>query len=290
MRLGDLIREGGVHLGLPGKSLADGVAKLLAAAKGEPPDSTAAETLIRKLAGGEGGALLRVSLTTLIVGLPVGEDEEGRVEIGVASSPLPFGDDPTDPGPRIVLLCPISRRGDVEARTFTKLAGVLRDPEIEASLLEAKGVDEVLSLQKLMDTNLNDPLRVKDVLVPFTDRVFAETPLAEVIGLMSRTGLSAVAVVDEDLQLVGMIRVGEALKHALQRAGQGEAEAGRRLQGTAREVMSRTVMSVSEDQDLLDAAWMMVNREVAQLPVMRGGEIVGIVSRDAVMRALFSGW
>jgi predicted transcriptional regulator len=54
--------------------------------------------------------------------------------------------------------------------------------------------------------------------------------------------------------------------------------------------MSRTVMSVSEDQDLLDAAWMMVNREVAQLPVMRGGEIVGIVSRDAVMRALFSGW
>jgi CBS domain-containing protein len=227
---------------------------------------------------------------TLIVGLPVGEDEQGQVEIGIASAPLPFGDDPTDPGPRIILLCPISRPGDLEAGTFTKLAGILRDPEVEATLLGAKGVDEVLSLHKLMDTSLKDPLRVQDVLVPFTDRVFADTALAEVIGLMSRNNLSAVPVVGEDLQLVGMIRAGEALKHALQRAGQGEAEAGRRLQGTAREVMSRTVMSVSEDQDLLDAARIMVNREVAQLPVMRGGEIVGIVSRDAVMRALFSGW
>jgi len=289
MRLGDLVREDGVHLGLHSKSLADGVARLLSAARGESPDPAAAEALVRKLAGGEGGVLLRVSLQTLIVGLPVGE-EEGRVEIGVASSPLPFGEDPTDPGPRILLLCPTSRPGDLEAGTFTKLAGVLRDTEVEASLLGARGVDEVLALERLMNTSLDDPLRVQDVLVPFTDRVFADTSLAEVIGIMSKQNLSAVPVVGEDLQLVGMIRAGEALKHALQRAGQGEAEAGRRLQGTAREVMSRTVMSVSEDQDLLDAARIMVNREVAQLPVMRGGEIVGIVSRDVVMRALFSGW
>ena len=48
-------------------------------------------------------------------------------------------------------------------------------------------------------------------------------------------------------------------------------------------------MCVPEEQDLLDAAQLMVNKDVAHLPVVREGEIVGILTRDAVLGALFGG-
>jgi CBS domain-containing protein len=43
---------------------------------------------------------------------------------------------------------------------------------------------------------------------------------------------------------------------------------------------------VSEDQTLVDAANMMVNRDVEQLPVVRDGELVGFVTRKSILRAL----
>lgn len=290
MKLGDLVGESDVLLGIKGESLAEGMAQLLTGRVGGPVDLAAAEALVGRLTAGESGALLRVSLATLIVGIPADEEAEGRVEIGVAIAPLPFGNDPTDPGPRILLAYHSARAGNLGEWGFTKLARVLRTPEVESALLNASAASEILGLEQLMETDLDDVLRVQDVLIPFAHRVYPDTPLAEVIGLMVREGLAAVPVVGENLQVVGMVRAGEALKHAIQRKGQGEEEAGRRLQGTVREVMSRTVMAVSDDHDLLDAARVMANREVAQLPVIRSGEIVGILTRDAVLRALFGGW
>ena len=57
----------------------------------------------------------------------------------------------------------------------------------------------------------------------------------------------------------------------------------------ARDVMTRSVLCVSEDQSLVDAATMMVNRGVDQLPVVREGELVGFLTRDAILRLLFIG-
>ena len=51
--------------------------------------------------------------------------------------------------------------------------------------------------------------------------------------------------------------------------------------------MTRSVLCVSEDQALTEAANMMVNRDVEQLPVVREGELVGFVTRDSILRALY---
>lgn len=56
----------------------------------------------------------------------------------------------------------------------------------------------------------------------------------------------------------------------------------------ARDVMSRAVLCVTEDQDLVDAGKMMANRDLAQLPVVREGEMVGFLTREAVLRAILS--
>jgi predicted transcriptional regulator len=51
--------------------------------------------------------------------------------------------------------------------------------------------------------------------------------------------------------------------------------------------MSRTVMCVSEEEELANAAQVMINKEADQLPVVRDGEIVGVLTRDSVLDALF---
>ena len=52
------------------------------------------------------------------------------------------------------------------------------------------------------------------------------------------------------------------------------------------EVMSRQVFTVQEDITLKDAVIAMVQNDVNRLPVMRGGELVGIVTRGDVIKGL----
>ena len=51
--------------------------------------------------------------------------------------------------------------------------------------------------------------------------------------------------------------------------------------------MTRSVMCVSEEQSLVEAASIMVNRKVQQLPVIRDGEVVGLLTRKEALRWLF---
>jgi predicted transcriptional regulator len=46
---------------------------------------------------------------------------------------------------------------------------------------------------------------------------------------------------------------------------------------------------VSEEQALTEAANMMVNRDVDQLPVVRAGELVCFLTMESVLRILFTG-
>jgi CBS domain-containing protein len=131
-------------------------------------------------------------------------------------------------------------------------------------------------------------LRVADALTPIRYRIYSDTPLLEVIELMVRRRLRWVPVVGQRYEVLGVITVGEALKHALP-WGRAEAEATEAPLGaglTARDVMSRSVLCLSEDQPLAEAASVMVNRDVDELPVVRAGELVGVLSREAILRVL----
>lgn len=140
-----------------------------------------------------------------------------------------------------------------------------------------------------MDARANDPLLVQDALEPARYRVYADTPLSEVIDLMVRRGIRVVPVVGERYEVLGIITTGDALDQVL-RDSPAEAEGdGPRASLTARDVMTRAVLCVSESQPLVDAARMMVNRKVEQLPVVRDGELVGLITSDAILHALRPG-
>lgn len=138
-----------------------------------------------------------------------------------------------------------------------------------------------------MEARQSSDLRVEHAFEAATYRVYPETPLTEVVDLMVRRGARAIPVVGEQYEVLGIITTGDALKRVL-REGPGEDNEGRddREVQTARDVMTRAVLCVSETQPLVDAARMMMNRDVEQLPVVRDGQLIGLITRDAVLSAL----
>lgn len=132
-----------------------------------------------------------------------------------------------------------------------------------------------------------EPLLVENAVEPAQHRVHADTPLSEVIDLMVRKAARAVPVVGEHFEVLGIITTGDALGHVLrERPTEETPPAEEEGPKTARDVMTRAVLCVTESQPLADAARMMVNRKIEQLPVVRDGELVGLVTRDAVLQAL----
>lgn len=293
MQLGDLLGQERIRVPLRAESLAEGVTQLMALAdpdRGEPGEG---EALLSRLRSGEGGEIHHPSRNILVLVLRAGEGDTSRGALGISPEPLASGGelegDGEAAGPRVVILLRVTRSVPMGEGVLGRINRVLADPEVERELLAAETPLDVRSLRPLMGVELKERLRVGHVMVPLSYRVFPHTPLDEVVDLMSRKGLRALPVVGDDLQVLGIVTAGEALRYAVQKKTRGESGEGRprELGGTARDVMIRSVMCVSEDEFLRDAARTMVNKDMGQLPVVREGEIVGILTRDAVLKALY---
>lgn len=131
------------------------------------------------------------------------------------------------------------------------------------------------------------PLLVEHALEAVKYRVYPDTPVSEVVDLMVRRGARAIPVVGEQYEVLGIITTSDALQEVL-RDGAGEESSGESRSGTrrARDVMTRAVLCVSETQPLVDAARMMANKKIEQLPVVRDGELIGLITRDAILHAI----
>jgi len=140
-----------------------------------------------------------------------------------------------------------------------------------------------------MDLDRKAHLLVESALEPVRYRVYPATPLSEVVDLIVRSEVRALPVVGENFEVLGIITSGDALDQVLR--DRPAEEAGEAPSGAlaARDVMTRTVLCVSETQQLIDAGRMMVSRGVDQLPVVREGELIGLITRDAILRALHTG-
>jgi CBS domain-containing protein len=109
--------------------------------------------------------------------------------------------------------------------------------------------------------------------------------LAEIVEVMVEKRVGAVPVVGERDEVLGIITPGDALDQIM-RDGPGDDTRPAEDRLKARDIMTRTVLCVSEGESLQDAARMMVNKRVEQLPVVRDGLLVGMVTRSKVLRAL----
>ncbi len=278
MELADILTRERIRIPLQAEGLKDGVRILLDTVDPTGELGGDSHNLLGRLRSGDGGYVLSPTPRSWIGIFRAGTGTAAA--LGVSPDPL----EDEDGSFRILFLLRIGHRTRLRDPGVQALSEVLGSPQVEGALLTARSAEEVRSLQALMRILLVSRLRVRDALTPLTYRIYPDTPLHEVVDLMARKGLSALPVVGEGLQVLGVVTAGEALRQSLQ----GIVREAHSVGMTARDVMSRSVLCVTEDQALEDAAQVMVNRDTAQLPVVREGEMVGFLTREAVLRALFT--
>jgi CBS domain-containing protein len=293
MKLSELLVDAWSVVPLQAEDLGEALEAVLARVSAEGAvEASRGQNLARELFSGDQGEVVRVNEQVVAV-LATLEGLHGpALAVGVSPEPFRLGAEARpEPGSARVLVLVLvpGRLTGARQDIVPGLARSLRDPSRTELLVGVGTVQDVRAIRELMDSEVHPRLLVEDALVPIRYRVYPDTPLGEVVDLMVRRSIHAVPVVGERYEVLGILTSGDALGHLLRTTGRGEDDAKERARAeerTARDFMTRSVLCVSEDQALTEAANMMVNRDVEQLPVVRDGELVGFVTRDSILRAL----
>lgn len=290
MKLSDLLVDAWVAAPLEAADLGGALHELFTrvAARGHLSDRQAAKAA-RDLAFGSQGEVVRIDPRAVAVVDCVEGLTQPALGIGVAEAPFQVtAEGRSEPGRAriVVLILAAGKLSGARQDLVPAVVRALKVPGVIERLETARSSDDVRAIQELMETSVDAKLVVEDALVPVKYRVYPDTPLDEVVDLMVRRGVHAVPVVGERYEVLGILTAGDALEHILQEGRRGDEDKPRIQDPLARDFMTRSVLCVSEDQALVEAANMMVNRDVEQLPVVREGEFVGFVTRDSILRAL----
>jgi CBS domain-containing protein len=142
-----------------------------------------------------------------------------------------------------------------------------------------------------------------DVMTTAVVTAGPDTSTREIAELLLEHGISAVPVVDDTGEVIGMVSEGDLLRfndedREARRAwwlamladgvnGRYELLASQTTHARrAREVMSAPVVTVSEHTDVSEIGKLLDTHKIKRVPVLRDGQIVGIVSRADLVRAL----
>jgi CBS domain-containing protein len=168
-------------------------------------------------------------------------------------------------------------------------------PPVVDAMLGARTPAELAEVLSEADYEAPERLSVRDIMTERPRVVAPDTPLREAAQDMVRAGIGGLPVVDEQRRVIGMLSERELMRHLLtaylQGGAGGTATTGEHLVPGAgprrvRHVMTRQVMCVSPDQPLAEVASMMTNKDVDRVPVVRGGELVGMLTRGDIVRKL----
>lgn len=213
------------------------------------------------------------------------------VALGVAPRPLSVGQRDAGGAQVVVLVLAPPAANDLYLQTVAALARALRHDATVDRLAAARTPEEVLAIAEIRELTIQPRLLVRDVMSPRVFRVSPDTPVRELLELASTHRLRAVPVVGEDREVLGMVTDRDLLRHLLPlalRPGDGPAQGAASPDGlTVRDIMSRSVMCISEEQGLAEVASVMVNKDVERLPVVHEGKLTGFLTRGDILRKLF---
>jgi CBS domain-containing protein len=144
-------------------------------------------------------------------------------------------------------------------------------------------------------------LMARDVMTTEVHTVRAETPLEEIASLLAAHHISGVPVVDDEHHVIGVVSEADlidehkreariprvALYGVLPIADEILVEAARHgMALPARELMSRKLVTATEETPVHELADLMASHKVNRIPIVREGRLVGIVCRADLVRAL----
>lgn len=138
---------------------------------------------------------------------------------------------------------------------------------------------------------------VRDVMDVPAGHVRAGLPYRDIARVLAREQAGALPVVDAQDHVIGVVSESDLLaKVAFEASGHRPGPIGRlrerRMHGKARgdtaaDLMTSPAITVLPDATVAEAAWLAALSRLKRMPVTdRGGRLVGVVRRDALLQAL----
>lgn len=112
-------------------------------------------------------------------------------------------------------------------------------------------------------------LYARDIMTTDVRTVEASISVEAAARIMFEESISGLPVVDERNHLIGVVSEFDVLA----RGGD-----------LVSDIMTRSVITVGEDTDPETIAGMLIEQKIRRLPVVRDGEVVGIISRSDLIR------
>ena len=112
-------------------------------------------------------------------------------------------------------------------------------------------------------------VHARDIMTKDVITVTPDTPTENAARMLFTSSISGMPVVGDDERLVGVLTEFDII-----------AKEGR----TVGEIMTTDVVTIAEDTEAETVAQILTNRRVRRLPVVRDGQVVGIVSRSDLVR------
>jgi CBS domain-containing protein len=146
-------------------------------------------------------------------------------------------------------------------------------------------------------------MRAMDVMTTDVITVDPDTTVQALAALLAERGISGAPVVDSSGRLVGIVSEGDLLHRAEIGTARRHRERRRswwldhfasdlareyiKSHGrTVKDIMTRDVVTVTEDTELGDVAALLEAKRIKRVPVTRDGKVIGIISRANLVRAL----
>jgi CBS domain-containing protein len=118
-------------------------------------------------------------------------------------------------------------------------------------------------------------LTVRQLMQDAVFNCFPQTDCLTVSRIMTRHHVGSLPVIDKERTLLGLVTEYDLLQLMME---------GRELNKVSVEqVFSKPALTVTEEKTLLEVAHLFQDRHVTRVPVVRGNQLVGIVSRGDLL-------
>jgi CBS domain-containing protein len=138
-------------------------------------------------------------------------------------------------------------------------------------------------------------MRAKNVMSNEVISVNAGETVLEAVRLLVNAQVSAMPVIDDHGIMVGILSEADVIQHTggvapteLSDMTQALSAMDKARSRRVDDVMTKDVVTATEDTTLHDIAELMMKHQVKRVPILRDQSVVGMVSRVDLLRALIS--
>jgi len=157
---------------------------------------------------------------------------------------------------------------EVDVKSPSALSQLWSDPDFRRLLEEA-----MAAVADFTALSFQRTVTARDIMSRDLVTVLPAATFRELVELLARHRISGVPVVEEGGRLVGVAT---------------EADVLARSGATVADIMTRQVLTVTEDTPIEDIGRLLARERIRRVPVVRGEKVLGIVSREDVVRAMAS--